>query len=62
MKHRLILILKYGIFLGLGIYLVWWQFSKMTPEQYSQFKFALANANYSIIPIIILAGPFAGRS
>lgn len=54
MKHRIILVLKYGIFLGLGIFLVWWQFSQMTPEQYLQFKFALANANYGIIPLIIL--------
>ena len=54
MKHRILLILKYGIFLGLGIFLVWWQFSKMTPAQFAQFKFALANANYKIIPLIIL--------
>jgi glycosyltransferase 2 family protein len=54
MKQKVTLFIKYGLFLGLGIFLVWWQFSKMTAEQYSQFKFALANANYSIIPVIIL--------
>ncbi|MEI7470895.1 MAG: lysylphosphatidylglycerol synthase transmembrane domain-containing protein [Chitinophagaceae bacterium] len=53
MKNRIITLLKYGIFLGLGIFLVWWQFSKMTPAQYVQFKFALSNANYKIIPLII---------
>ncbi len=41
MKNRIITLLKYGIFLGLGIFLVWWQFSKMTPAQYVQFKFMM---------------------
>ncbi len=54
MKNRIITFLKYGLFLGLGIFLVWWQFSKMTVAQYAQFKFALSNANYKIIPLIIV--------
>jgi uncharacterized protein (TIRG00374 family) len=54
MKHRLILISKYIFFLGLGIFLVWWQFSKMTADQFAQFRFALSNANFSVIPFIIL--------
>ena len=53
MKKRLLTFIKYFIFLGLGIFLVWWQFHKMTPDQFIQFKFALKNANYHIIPVII---------
>lgn len=56
MQKKLGLILQYGIFLGGGIFLIWWQFSKMTPEELLKFKFALTNANYTIVfPIIILA-------
>ncbi len=54
MKKNLLTALKYGFFLGLGFFLVWWQFHKMTDEQFTHFKFALKNANYSIVPIIII--------
>lgn len=56
MQKKIGLILQYIIFLGGGIFLVWWQFSKMTPEQLLKFKFAISNSNYTIlIPIIILS-------
>lgn len=56
MRKKIGLILQYFIFLGGGIFLIWWQFSKMTPEELTKFKFALSNANYTIvIPIIILS-------
>jgi uncharacterized protein (TIRG00374 family) len=56
MKKKIIAILKYLVFLGIGIFLMWWQLSKMTPVQRLQFRDSLQHANYLIIlPIIILA-------
>lgn len=56
MKKKLLSILKYAIFLGIGIFLIWWQFSKMTAVQRVQFEESLRTANYFyIIPITIFA-------
>jgi len=56
MGKKLGLIIQYIIFLGGGIFLVWWQFSKMTPLEYKDFKYALYNADYRVlIPIIFIA-------
>ncbi len=49
-------VFKYFIFLGIGIFLIWWQSSKMTSVQRVQFRDSLQHANYIlIIPIIIIA-------
>ncbi|UAY51070.1 lysylphosphatidylglycerol synthase transmembrane domain-containing protein [Ferruginibacter albus] len=56
MNKRLRTILNYTLFLGIGVFLVWWQFHKMTNAELEKFKFALSNANYwLIIPVIIMA-------
>ena len=56
MKKKIIAIFKYLVFLGIGIFLMWWQLSKMTPVQRLQFRDSLQHANYIIIiPIIIIA-------
>jgi glycosyltransferase 2 family protein len=56
MNKRLISILQYIIFLGGGIFLVWWQLKGMTAEQKTQFTNALRSANYwLIIPIIFMS-------
>lgn len=56
MKKNLLSIFKYIFFLGLGFFLVWWQFDKMTSFQKSQFAQSLQNANYRLLfPVIILA-------
>jgi len=56
MKKRLLSIFKYLFFLGLGLFLVWWQFDKMTPLQKSQFGESLQYTNYwLLIPITIMA-------
>jgi hypothetical protein len=56
MPKRLLSILQYVIFLGGGIFLVWWQLREMTEENKKEFYYALSHANYwLIIPIIILA-------
>lgn len=56
MNKRLISILQYSIFLGGGIFLVWWQLKGMTVEQKTQFTSALRSANYwLIIPIVFMS-------
>ncbi len=56
MSKRLIYILQYTLFLGAGIFLVWWQLKGMTAEQKTQFTLALKSANYwLIIPIIFMS-------
>jgi hypothetical protein len=56
MRKKTALVLQYIFFLGGGIFLVWWQFHNMTPEQTAKFKYALAGADYRIlIPVIIFA-------
>ncbi|MGI8581105.1 MAG: lysylphosphatidylglycerol synthase transmembrane domain-containing protein [Chitinophagaceae bacterium] len=56
MKKKLLSIFKYIFFLGLGVFLVWWQFDKMTSLQKAQFGQSLRYANYwLLIPVIILA-------
>ena len=46
MRKRLFSILKYFIFLGGGIFLVWWQLREMTPEDQKEFYNAFGYANY----------------
>ncbi|MEP6949881.1 MAG: lysylphosphatidylglycerol synthase transmembrane domain-containing protein [Ginsengibacter sp.] len=56
MKKKIIAIFKYLVFLGVGIFLMWWQLSKMTAVQRLQFRESLQHANYIVIlPIIIIA-------
>lgn len=56
MKKKLLTILKYACLLGLGFFLAWWQFDKMTALQKQQFSESLTYARYwLIIPVIILA-------
>ena len=56
MKKKFLSVFKYIFFLGLGFFLVWWQFDKMTALQKSQFAESLQHANYwLLIPVIIMA-------
>ncbi|MBL0146301.1 MAG: flippase-like domain-containing protein [Chitinophagaceae bacterium] len=56
MYKRLFSILQYIIFLGGGIFLVWWQLKGMTAEDKVEFFNAFHNANYwLIIPIVIMS-------
>ena len=56
MNKKILSVLKYIFFLGIGIFLIWWQLSKMTPLQRIQFRDSLQNANYLVlIPIVIMA-------
>ena len=56
MKKKIFAVLQYLIFLGIGIFLTWWQFSKMTPVERVQFRESLLHANYLIIiPVAVIA-------
>ncbi len=56
MKRKFLTVLKYVFFLGLGLFLVWWQFDKMTALQKEQFSESLRHAKYWLIfPVIIMA-------
>lgn len=56
MRKKIFAILQYLVFLGIGIFLTWWQFSKMTPVERVQFRESLLHANYLvIIPIAFAA-------
>lgn len=48
MKKRFLTVFKYLLFLGLGIFLVWWSLHKIPDENWPQFKEAIATARYWI--------------
>jgi uncharacterized protein (TIRG00374 family) len=55
MKKKFYSILKYTFFLGIGVFLTWWQISKMTPLQKTQFKESLIHAHYIyLLPVFII--------
>lgn len=55
MKKKLLNVLKYAVFLGIGIFLTWWQLGKMTPSQKIQFRDSLLHVHYIyILPVFIL--------
>jgi len=55
MRKRILAILQYVIFLGGGIFLVWWQLKDMTDIERTEFANAFNHANYwLIIPIVIM--------
>lgn len=56
MRKRLLSALKYVIFMGGGIFLVWWQLKEMTPDDRREFYNAFSYANYwLVIPIVFMA-------
>lgn len=56
MRKRVLSVLQYIIFLGGGIFLVWWQLRSMTPGEKADFKQAMSFANYwLVIPVVVLS-------
>ncbi len=56
MKKKILSVLKYILFLGGGLLLVWWQLHSMTLEQEIQFKNAFKSANYLlVIPVVLMS-------
>jgi uncharacterized membrane protein YbhN (UPF0104 family) len=55
MKKKILLVIRYVFFLGLGILLAWIPLHSITPAKWTEIKTALAQARYFLlIPIIIL--------
>lgn len=55
MKKKILSILKYSIFLSIGVGLVWWQVSRMSPGEKEQFLLSLQNAHWIYaLPIVII--------
>lgn len=55
MHKRLFSILQYIIFLGIGIFLVWWSIHKLSDNDYAEFINSLKNANYYLlIPVFLV--------
>jgi len=55
MRKRLLSILQYVLFLGAGIFLVWWQLKSLTPDQKAASLDAFNKANYwLILPVAII--------
>ncbi|HCY88826.1 MAG TPA: hypothetical protein DHV17_01060 [Chitinophagaceae bacterium] len=56
MTKRIFSILQYVIFMGGGIFLVWWQLRSMTEPEMEEFLAALRHTRYWVVlPIIIMA-------
>jgi uncharacterized protein (TIRG00374 family) len=55
MRKILMLLLQYIIFLGLGIFLIWFTTKNLTPDELKNMKTALKNARYIwILPVVII--------
>lgn len=55
MKKKLLTILKYLSFLGLGVFLVWWSLHQIPAEKWQDFRHAFATANYWLmVPVFFI--------
>jgi uncharacterized protein (TIRG00374 family) len=55
MGKRLVAVLKYLFFLGLGVFLIWWSMHQIPKEKWGEFKRSLETANYALIlPVFLI--------
>ena len=55
MKKRLVAVVKYLFFLGIGIFLVWWSLHQIPKDKWGEFKDSLRNAKYALIlPVFLI--------
>lgn len=55
MKKKILTILKYLSFLGLGVFLVWWSLQQIPAENWKDFRKAFATAKYwLLIPVFFI--------
>ena len=56
MRKRFLNILQYTLFLGAGIFLVWWQLKSMNQQEWDDFTRSLKGVNYWVIlPVFIMS-------
>ncbi|MES2892988.1 MAG: lysylphosphatidylglycerol synthase transmembrane domain-containing protein [Bacteroidota bacterium] len=55
MKKKVLTVLKYVLFLALGVFLVWWSIHKMDDKNWEECKAALRTARYALfIPVFFI--------
>ena len=55
MKKRLISVLKYLLFIGIGVFLVWWSLHQIPSNKWGEFKNSLRTAKYVlIVPVLAI--------
>ena len=55
MKKQLLSIGKFTLFLGLGLFLVWWSLRQIPDDKWDEFRNSLRNANYwLLIPVFVI--------
>jgi uncharacterized protein (TIRG00374 family) len=55
MKKKILTILKYLSFLGLGVFLVWWSLHQIPADKWSDFRTALSTAKFwLVIPVFFI--------
>jgi uncharacterized protein (TIRG00374 family) len=55
MNKRLLSIIQYVFFLGLGIFLVWWSLHQIPEDRWGEFKKSLLTAHYwLVIPVFLI--------
>jgi len=55
MKKRALLILQYLVFLGLGVFLVWWSIKDINSDKWAEIRMSLKNARfYLALPVFII--------
>jgi uncharacterized protein (TIRG00374 family) len=55
MNKKLGSILQYVLFLGIGIFLVWWSLQQIPADKWGEFKAALSNARYWLVfPVFLI--------
>jgi uncharacterized protein (TIRG00374 family) len=55
MKKKILNILKYLSFLGLGVFLVWWSLHQIPPDGWKDFKTAFSTASYGLlVPVFFI--------
>lgn len=59
MKGKARQAIQFVIFFGLGAGLMWWQYSRFTPEQRESFHNGLANADYFWFGVAVIIGMLA---
>lgn len=56
MKEKLISILKVVVPLGIGVYVIWYQFNQLTEQQLEEIKVSFESANYFYVGLSVLFG------
>ncbi|HRN79883.1 MAG TPA: lysylphosphatidylglycerol synthase transmembrane domain-containing protein [Ferruginibacter sp.] len=56
MNRKILQLLQYILFLGIGVFLVWWQLKSMQPTEKEDFIRSLKNVDYRmVIPVVIMS-------